>query len=199
MDILKEGIKLKRFSRKEIFQSAKLPRFQYKRTLEWMGGVNQETLNRITGEIKRLVGENHEEPINLIVNSHGGPTGIGMTFFDLVRKFFRANLHTIGTGDVDSSGIIVFLAGNKRSLMANTTLLFHMAGRYFDGARRITTSDMRAMLKEDTLKDHQYASVVAHQSGGRLTQTQVLEMMKTNTVLSPSEAIELGLAHEILS
>ncbi len=76
-------------------------------------------------------------------------------------------------------------------------MFFHVAGRRLDG-RRITTADMRAMLKEDVLKDHHYASVVAKESGGKLTTMQVLEMMRKNSVLSSTEALELGLADEVV-
>ena len=141
--------------------------------------------------------ENTEE-ITLVVNSHGGPTGYSMTFFDVVRKVLLAPLVTIGTGDVDSSGVIIYLSGKKRYITKNTTMFFHVAGRRFEEGKRVTTSDMRAMLKEDTLKDRHYAMLVAAESRGKLTSFQVMEMMKKNTVLSASDVYEFGLADEIL-
>ena len=54
-------------------------------------------------------------------------------------------------------------------------------------------------VKEDKLKDFQYASVIADRSNGTLTVQKVLDLMANNTVLSASEAVELGIAHAILS
>src|SRR3989338_11479148 len=94
---------------------------------------------------------------SLVVNSYGGPTGVGMSFYDAVESWLRPNLTTVGSGDVDSSGIIVFLSGEKRYLTKNTTLLFHLAGRTFSTEKRFSTADLENILKEDKLKDYQYA------------------------------------------
>jgi ATP-dependent protease ClpP protease subunit len=116
----------------------------------------------------------------------------------MMRRVYHANICTIGTGDVDSSGIIIFLSGKKRLLTPNTTLLLHLAGRVFDHSRRFTTHDLEYMMKEDKLKDYQYASVISEESGGKLTVQKVLDLMANNTVLTPTEAVSLGLAHGII-
>lgn len=174
------------------------PRFKTSRTLQWIGGVNGNILADITDKIQSLIQENPEEPINLVVTSHGGPTGIGMSFYDTIRSVYRPKLRTIGSGDVDSSGIIVFLTGDERYITPNTTLLLHLAGRIFDTAKRFTTPEMESIVKEDKLKDFQYASVIADRSGGKLTPQKVLGLMANNTVLTATEAVEYGIAHKIL-
>jgi ATP-dependent Clp protease, protease subunit len=168
------------------------------RTLQWIGGVSGGILADMVERIQNLVIDNPAEPINLIVTSHGGPTGIGMSFYDSMRSVYKPILNTIGSGDVDSSGIIVFLTGKNRFITPNTTLLLHLAGRTFDMPKRMTTPEMESIVKEDKLKDFQYASVIADQSGGKLTVQKVLELMANNTVLTPSDALELGIAHAIL-
>jgi ATP-dependent Clp protease, protease subunit len=175
------------------------PVFNPNRTLQWIGGVSGGILADITDRIQSLMMEHAREPINLVVTSHGGPTGIGMSFYDTMRSVYKPNLCTIGSGDVDSSGIIVFLAGTTRYITPNTTLLLHLAGRVFDTPKRFTTPEMESIVKEDKLKDFQYASVIAERSAGKLTVQAVLDLMAHNTVLSASEAVELGIAHAVLS
>ncbi|MEJ0002228.1 MAG: ATP-dependent Clp protease proteolytic subunit [bacterium] len=119
------------------------------RTLEWFGGVSYGNLEHVLGGMKELLQKDPQAPIHLLVNSFGGPTGIGLSFYDTVKTLLRPKLCTIGTGDVDSSGIIVFLAGEKRYLMPNTTMLLHLGGRTFEGGKRFTTLEMENMLKED--------------------------------------------------
>ena len=121
-----------------------------------------------------------------------------MSFYDTVRTVLPVDLTTIGTGDVDSSGIIIFLAGRRRYLTKNTTLLFHLAGRTFGTDRRFSTADLEDMLKEDKLKDYQYACVVSDATGGRSTPEKILDMMAKTTVLTAEEAVSLGLAHGVL-
>lgn len=168
------------------------------RTIEWLGGVTHANLTITLGNIKSLMRVTPHEEIQLVVNSYGGATGIGMSFYDAVRTWLNPNLTTIGTGDVDSSGIIVFLAGKRRYLTKNTTLLLHLGGRTFVANKRFSTMDMENILKEDKLKDYQYACVIADATHGRHTPERILELMAHNTVLTAEEAVNMGLAHKVL-
>ena len=168
------------------------------RTLEWLGGVSYSNLELTLSGIKRLIKEDPKGEIHLLVSSFGGGTGIGMSFHDAVRTWLKPKLYTIGSGDVDSSGVLVFLAGEKRFLTPNTTMLLHLGGRTLDKEKRFSTMDMENMLKEDKLKDFQYASVVSEATGGRWTPKKILELMAQNTILTAEEAVNMGLAHTIL-
>lgn len=168
------------------------------RTVEWLGGVTHANLGLVLGKMKELLIDDAQAEVNLIVNSPGGATGIAMSFYDTMRSILKPNLTTIGTGDVDSSGIIVFLAGEKRYLTRNTTLLFHLAGRTFGTEKRFSTADLEDILKEDKLKDYQYACVVSDAMAGRYSPEKVLDMMARNTVLTADEAVSLGIAHKVI-
>lgn len=168
------------------------------RSLEYFGLVNYATTERVIEEITKLIIEDPHEYIFLNVTSAGGPTGTAMGFYDHMRFVLKPPLITIGSGDVDSSGIIIFLAGEKRYITKNTTLLLHRAGRVFDPGKRYTASEVEAMFREDNLKDFQYASVISECSGGRLTTQRVLQLMDNNTILTPAEMVSLGLADALL-
>ncbi len=173
--------------------------FSTERTVHWIGGVDAATTTNIILSIQKLLKKDESSPINLVITSPGGASGIAMSFYDSIKHIYKPFLNTIGSGDVDSSGIILFLSGMRRYITPNTTLFLHLAGRSFDRGRRISTPEMEAMLKEDKLKDFQYASIVAEHTDGRLSVQDVLDLMARNTVLTPTEAVDYGLAHEILS
>lgn len=160
--------------------------------------VNYTTNERVISEIRELVVESPRQRIALQVTSPGGPTGTAMSFYDTMRYIVRPRLTTIGSGDVDSSGILIFLTGDRRYVTPHTTLLLHCAGREFHEGKRYTADEMDAMLREDRLKDFQYASVVAERSHERLTSDQVLRMMEKNTILTPIELVTYGLADSVL-
>ena len=168
------------------------------RTIEWFGGVDFENLQEILSKIKSFVIKDKNEEIHLMVNSYGGATGIGLSFYDAVTSWMKPNLVTVGSGYVDSSGIIIFLAGKKRFLTKNTTLLLHLGGRTFGTDKRFSTMDMENTLKEDKLKDYQYACVVADATKGKYTPEKIMEMMAKNTILTAEEAVAMGLAEAIL-
>lgn len=172
--------------------------FKPERTLAWLGGVTYSNLEYILGEIKELSRVNANEEIHLLVSSYGGATGIGMSFYDAIRTWLKPKLCTIGSGDVDSSGVIVFLAGEKRFLTPNTTMLLHLGGRTFEHDKRFSTLDMQNMLKEDHLKDLQYAGVISEATGGKYSVERILKLMAKNTILTAEEAVNMGLAHKVL-
>jgi ATP-dependent protease ClpP protease subunit len=172
--------------------------FDRARTVRYVGPVTRAMNERVLSLIEKQMDTDPNAPINLFVTSTGGPTGSAMSFYDTVKHIVRPNLVTIGSGDVDSSGILIFLSGERRYVTARTTLLLHPAGRMF-GNQRYTTEEMEAMLAEDTLKDMQYASVLADNSRGRLSVPDVLALMHKHTILAPSDLIAYGLADEILA
>jgi len=167
------------------------------RTLRYTGPVMRATNERILKEMTRLMDTASQEEIALFVTSPGGPTGTAMSFYDSVRHLIQPTLVTIGSGDVDSSGVIIFLSGTRRYITNHATMLFHPAGRIF-GNQRYTTKEMEAMLSEDRIKDQQYASVIAENSKGKLMIEEVLVMMEHHTIRTPQKMLELGLADAIL-
>jgi ATP-dependent Clp protease, protease subunit len=173
-------------------------RLKAEQTIHWLGGVNNDNYYEVMTEIKKRLTENVDSEINLVITSPGGSSGIAMSFYDTIKLVYKPKLCTIGAGDVDSSGIIIFLAGERRLLTPNTTMLLHLAGRTYDTSKRYTTTEAAAMLKEDQLKDQQYACLVAAATGNKLMPNEVLDLMAKNTVLTPHEAVEMGLAHGIL-
>lgn len=175
------------------------PTIDIARSIEYFGVVNYATSERVLEEIKELMKSDPHAPIYLSVTSTGGPSGTAMSFYDHIREVLRPNLITIGSGDVDSSGVILLMAGKTRYTTRNTTLLLHPAGRMFEEGKRYTALEHDAMLREDKLKDYQYASIIAENSGGRLTPEKVQELMERHTILTPTDLLSYGLIDRVLA
>ena len=191
--------KIAEIAAEEAIAAISLPSFPPERVVEYLGVVNYDTTERVMDEIKEKIITDADAPVYLVVTSAGGPTGTAMSFYDTMRLVLKPNLVTIGSGDVDSSGILIFLSGKQRYVTKNTTLLLHLAGRSFDSGKRYTAGEIEAMVREDRLKDRQYASVVAENSRGHLTPEAVFALMQENTILTPSDLIRHGLADAVLA
>lgn len=174
------------------------PLFPLDKMIEYFGCVNYATNERVLGNLKELIRAFPSEMLYLVVTSAGGPSGTAMSFYDTVRHVLRPSLATIGSGDVDSSGMLIFLTGEKRYVTRHTSALLHRAGRVFDGAKRITSLEIASMAREDSLKDEQYASILAERSRGKLTKQQALKLMDENVTLTPEDFIAFGLADSII-
>ena len=174
----------------DVFQTTS-PSFHY------LGTVCHETNMHVIEQLKQHLAFASTAEVRLTVSSAGGPTGPAMCFYDTIRHILKPRLTTIGSGDVDSSGIIIFLAGTRRLMSPRTTLLLHEASRRFDGKRRYTARALEAIAREDRLKDEQYAQVIADNS--TLMPQDVRTMMERETTLTAADCVKFGLAHELLS
>lgn len=192
---MKKSIEVSYVSKKLVAQAIRLP--SRARTLRYIGGVTRVQNERILARIEKFLNQDEAGEIGLFITSPGGATGSAMSFYDTVCHVLKPNLITIGSGEVDSSGFIIFLSGTRRYITARTTGLLHSCGRIF-GNQRYTTAEMAAMLAEDTLKDRQYATLLANNSRGRLCAEDVLLMMGRNTVLSAEDFVHFGLADSVI-
>ncbi len=173
------------------------PLFLPDQTIQYFGQVNASNNEHVMDEIKTRMHISPDKELYMIVTSSGGSVGCAMSFYDTMQFILRPNLMTIGSGEVDTSSMLVLLSGQKRFITKNTTVLLHLASRNFDGGRKYTASEMECMAKEDRVKDEQYAYILADR-GKNLTTHEVLQMMQENTLLTPRELFALGLVDGIL-
>jgi len=173
------------------------PLFLPDQTIQYFGSVNASNNEHVFDEIKTRMHIAPDKELYMIVTSNGGSTGCAMSFYDTMQYVLRPNLITIGSGDVDTSSMLLLLAGQKRFVTKNTTALLHLASRSFDSGRKYTASEMESMAKEDRIKDEQYAYVLSDR-GKNITTREVLEIMEENTILTPRELLALGLIDGIL-
>ena len=64
------------------------------------------------------------KPIKLFINSFGGSVYDGLALFDTIKQS-KTPVHTISIGSSMSMGFWIYLAGHKRFVGENATLMFH--------------------------------------------------------------------------
>ena len=64
------------------------------------------------------------KPIKLFINSFGGSVYDGLSLVDVIKQS-KTPVHTISIGSSMSMGFWIYLAGHKRFVGENTTLMFH--------------------------------------------------------------------------
>ena len=164
------------------------------RIVPWFGAVNTENMSKVMAELVKLNKEDRDARITLFVMTAGGSSAIGFGFYDVVRGM-NLPIDTVGSGFVDSMGVIIFLVGKHRLVTPHTSMLIHEGRRYFSEKETITRRDSLAYQEESELYKGFYEGIVEENTDGRIAPTQLEDMMLHNTVLNPDRMIELGLAH----
>ena len=91
----------------------------------------------VKGVIETIMNINHDDdlkeadykdwerkPIKLFINSFGGSVYDGLSLVDIIKQS-KTPVHTISIGSSMSMGLWIYLAGHKRFVGENATLMFH--------------------------------------------------------------------------
>jgi len=116
-------------------------------------------VSHVEKDIEELLQSNENMPAMLCITSRGGLLSEAFGFYERLMIFGgerRRRLDTIALEEVSSAALIIYLMGNKRFVTPHVRLFVHqLSGYYGDN----------------------YASIVAHCSEGKLSKSEILNMM----------------------
>jgi ATP-dependent Clp protease protease subunit len=142
-------------------------------------------------------GEEKPEDLHFLISTGGGAVyemfGI-IDMMSIVKR--RRDISTLGTGKIFSAGVPILASGTrgKRFITRNARIMMHRCSAGNMG----TTADMKASHDEMRLMEDQMVQVIAENS--KLSVGEIHNMFSKNTdeYFSAQEAIEMGLADEII-
>lgn len=140
-------------------------------------------------EIQNLAADGVSE-LNVHIDSYGGAVSAGWAIYN-VLKDFHGTVNTFADGFVASAAVYPFLAGKNRAANPMSAFFLHQAWTIADG----NADELRKAA--DDLEKFNSIGLEAFAAVG-IDKDKVLELEKEETWLTASEALELGLATEIL-
>lgn len=142
-----------------------------------------------------VAAKSKRDHITLLINSFGGDLVEAFAIIDVMRRS-EMPIHTIGMGQICSSALMIFMAGDRphRQLCANTSVMSHHWSSEWSGkAHEFASARRDAELTTQRMMQHyQQCSGLdqAHISSELLTHTDVW--------LTPQQAVNLGLADQVV-
>ena len=141
--------------------------------------------------------EEDKKPIVFYISTYGGNADDMFAMYDMMRNMRDATeIHTIGLGKVMSAGVLMLAAGTKghRYIGKNCRVMIHsvMGGNH--GALHNMINEMEAI---EQLQDMYCDALISETKLTRVKLKNMLER-KVNVYLSAEEAVELGIADEII-
>ncbi len=177
-------------------------------TLGLVGDLNEESAQELYHGLMQLnggkvfpnpVGEGEERPedVHLLISTGGGTVydmfGI-IDIMDIVKR--RRDIATLGTGKVFSAGVPLLASGTKgkRFVTRNARIMMHRCSAGNMGS----TADLKVTHDEMRVMEDQMVRIIAENS--KLSVGEIHNMFSKNTdeYFSAQEAIEMGLADEII-
>jgi ATP-dependent protease ClpP protease subunit len=164
-----------------------------------VGNINDDSIKAMTSWfVTRVTKKEQGDKLFLVVNSCGGVISSSYAFIDIVLASKNVVLDTFAVGDVSSMAIPIFLTGQRRIVAPSTTMTIHEVGKSFTKDSRYSLSELCHIVGSLQRSQDLYANFVSSKSDGKLSTNRVMEMMKIATEIGAKEAVELGLAHEIM-
>jgi len=160
------------------------------------GEVHDQMANLIVAQLLYLESENSEADISLYVNSPGGSVTAGMAIYDTMQ-FIKPDICTIAMGQACSMGSLLAQAGapGKRKILPHARHMIHQPS----GGARGQATDMEIQVKEILeMKKYLTDIYVNHNSKGK-KYDEIAKDMERDFFMSAKQAVEYGLADEIVS
>ncbi len=160
------------------------------------GEVHDQMANLIVAQLLYLESEDDTKDIYLYINSPGGSVTAGMAIYDTMQ-FVKPDITTIVMGQACSMGSLLAQAGakGKRKILPNARHMIHQPS----GGARGQATDMEIQVKEILAMKKSLTEIyVKHNSKGR-NFSQLKEDMERDFFMSAQEAVDYGLADEVIT
>ena len=171
-----------------------------------VGPVEDHMANLIVAQLLFLESENPDKDIHLYINSPGGSVTAGLSIYDTMQ-FIKPDVSTIVIGQACSMGSFLAQAGTpgKRLVLPESRTMIHRVSSGTPGTsgsvyvQELQFEDTRRTFEESQRVNRRLTELyVKHNTKGK-TFEEMSEVMKFDTFLSAQEAVDFGLADEIVS
>lgn len=165
------------------------------RPIDWYTGQPTEDAYIVSSELLAdLEDLKTKDNITIHLNSVGGDLYAGLAIYNRL-KALPANITTINDGLAASAASIIFQAGDTRKVHAGSNIMVHQAAGFLFGYYQL--NDLNQVSKQLRAANKTAINVYAEASG-RDTD-EIKRMVDAETWLTGDEAVEAGLADELIN
>ncbi len=160
-----------------------------------VGEIEEDNINEC---IKWIVYENLDSKakvLTLYINSTGGDLYSAFALIDIIQTSTHP-IRTIAVGAAMSAAFLIFASGDKgeRYVGKNTSLMCHQFTDTTEGKYH----DIKATMKDNELSNQRMVDILKDATGLAPSVVRKKLLPASDVYLTPEEAIELGIADNIL-
>lgn len=165
-----------------------------KRQIEFVGSVNEDSVNSIISQILYLNSQSEDDEITIFINSGGGEVTSGLALYD-VMSAVSCPIRTVCFGMAGSMAALLFASGDRRELLPHAQVMIHdplIMGDMSGSALSVKNRADRLMRTREIT-----AELIAKHTGKTIS--EIYKFTATDTYFTAEEAIEFGLADAIIT
>ena len=161
--------------------------------IKFFAAVDGNSINPLMNVVDQKLREGVQRLV-ILISSTGGSVFHGLSAHNFL-KGLPVEIETHNFGSVDSIGVVLFLAGSKRYSVPDARFLIHPVTWGFNGNLRLEDKQIEETLKSLRIDTENIAAVIA--AGTQKEEKEIIKAMHDRTTLSPEQAQDFGLVHEI--
>ena len=167
--------------------------------------VNEHSSSLVVAQMLFLESENPEADILFYINSPGGAVTAGLAIYDTMQ-FIKPDVSTIVLGQACSMGSFLAQAGaaGKRLILPEARTMIHRVSSGTPGTKgsvhvqELQFEDAKRSFEESQRVNERLTELyVKHNTAGK-TYDELFGDMKFDTFLSAQQAVEYGLADQVV-
>jgi ATP-dependent Clp protease protease subunit len=169
------------------------------------GPVDDHSANLIVAQFLHLESQDADKDIHFYINSPGGLVTAGLSIYDTMQ-FIKPDVCTYVMGQAASMGSFLAQAGTagKRFVLPESRTMIHRVSSGTPGTRgsvhvqELQFEDAKRTYEESQRINKRLTELyVRHNTAGK-TYEEMFETMKFDTFLSAEQAVEWGLADQVV-
>lgn len=162
--------------------------------LSFSSEVSQKTTEALLGTCADLANKG-ADTVHLLLSTPGGNVLNGITVYNVLREMpFKLITHNVG--GVNSIGNVVFLAGEERYAVPDSTFMFHGVGFDVTQPTRFEEKLLRERL-DNVESDQRKIAAIINERASFADQEEVASLFLKAATKDPAYALERGIIHDI--
>lgn len=154
--------------------------------------INQHTAEALMGVLAEKI-NNGCKDFYILFSTPGGNVANGVTLYNYLRSIpAKVTMHNIGI--VDSIGNLVFLAGELRYAVPNSSFLFHGVGFDVNQSTRFEEKQLKERLKNIERDQKLISDIISERT--KLSVEEVRKMFLEAVTKTPEEAKDVGIIED---
>lgn len=164
-----------------------------KRIIFIEGEITQDTAVETCKSLLFLAGENHNLPVDIVINSNGGAVDAGLLILDAMEGS-GLEIRTWCLSRAFSMAALIFSAGTKRFIFKHAELMIHQP--LISASRIEGNASMIKAVSDSLISTSKIINTILSKNTGKSEQ-EIESVTRTDTYFTATEAISFGLADEI--
>ncbi|CAN1602093.1 peptidase [Pseudomonas corrugata] len=157
--------------------------------------IDQGTTERFRDNCLEAI-EKGADSLMLNLSTVGGSTNFGFTLYTFIKSL-PVPVRAVNAGNIESMGIVMYLAASDRTTTPHSRFLIHPMNWYF-GQKSVDHSRLREYLSSLDNDVARYVEIYVKETAGAATQLDIFKCLCNEERVIPAEnSLAFGIAHRV--